>query len=226
MFKNVKVTFKCPQLDKKTFSISSCSVTVSMCNVSQRGAKFAATIYGITNNFKECTIMVCDTLQRHNLLVDGFEDISSAHEKAFEIGNDWLRENEQYFSLFTIPYKVIRWDYWLLHEKYKFSRIKIDDFFEKNDKYRQAFYNATNDFVSRLEKRNTLKYFDFDKAKALSLEYLKEECAVMLLWADNKYNFEIYPSKRNDAMRATYYYFIANKYANVLKSVALYIRTR
>lgn len=225
-YKKTKVIFKCNEKDKELFKNSSCSVTVSIGHKSQEGIRFAATIHNITSHFKECTIMVCDSLHRHDLLMHNPKDHKIVHKKANEIGDDWLKANEKYFSLFTIPYHVIRWDYWVFHEKYIEAAEKIEQLFKKNEEYRESFFNTIDAFMERFGKNVAAEYFNSELVVKHSLDYLKEECAVMLLWAKNKYNFEIYPSKRNEAMAATYKHFIAPEYSNVLKPVALDIRVK
>lgn len=210
--------FKCADEDKALFKRSSCSVTVSVGQKSQEGIRFAATIHSITNHFQECTIMVCDSLHRHDLLMHNPKDN--------EIGDDWLKVNEKYFSLFTIPYHIIRWDYWFLHEKYMEAAKKIEQLFTNNEEYKQSFFKTIDMFMKRFKNKIALEHFNPDLVIKHSLNYLKEECAVMLLWAENKYNFEIYPSKRNDVMAATYKHFIAPEHDNVLKPVALDIRIK
>lgn len=222
---NAKTLFKCPVSDKDLFKNSSCSVTVSMGNKAQEGDRFASTIIGINKHFKECTIMVCDSLQRHNTLDHNAHDANDRYKMAHEAGDKWIQENEKYFSFFTIPYHMIRWDYWLSDGRYPEMRSKVDHLFQENEEYRNALFRASDKYVNRLKKREELG-FNYEIAMSHSLEYLKEECAVMLLWAENQYIFEIYPSERNDAMAATYRYLIQPKYPSVLIPVSLNIRTK
>ena len=43
----------------------------------------------------------------------------------------------------------------------------------------------------------------------------------MCLWAEEKYDFEVYPSGRSIAMQATHELAIRPRYGNILNSVAL-----
>ena len=53
------------------------------------------------------------------------------------------------------------------------------------------------------------------------LQYLKEECSVMCLWAMEKYDFEVYPSGRNRSMEATHKRLIKPANPNLLKIVGI-----
>ncbi len=220
-----KACFKAPEEDKLRFSVSTCSVTISVGQHSQEGAKLAATINIINKKFKSCAIMVCDSLQRHTLKIGRTHSATILHEKANKIGAQWLKDNQQYFSFFSIPFEIIRWDTWLAHPQYNTKRNIINNLFNTNIDYQNQLLLAANIFIGRYQAINYIT-LNFENALHDSIEYLKEECAVMLLWADKKYNFEIYPSKRNAAFAATYKYLIAPTDPNILKPVALELKSR
>ena len=48
---------------------NSCMLTVSVGQLVHEGQKFQATLDLINRNFSQCTIGVCDTLQRHSLAI-------------------------------------------------------------------------------------------------------------------------------------------------------------
>ncbi len=220
-----KVSFLCPKEDKQKFISSYCSVTISIGQKAQEGYKLAATLNLINKHFKHCTIMVCDTLQRHTLAIDNNFKDEELYNIAKKMGDSWLKNNTPYFKEFNIPYQIIRWDSWLIHTDYKNKRNLIDSLFDEKNDFRQAFYQVTDQFYERYKKRHSFQNVNLDFLYSCCLKYLKEECAVMLLWADKGYNFEIYPSKRNKAMEATHEYLIKPRFPDVLKPVALEIRT-
>ncbi|OGT21571.1 MAG: hypothetical protein A3C55_02390 [Gammaproteobacteria bacterium RIFCSPHIGHO2_02_FULL_42_13] len=222
---SAKAYFKASIEDKLQFPVSTCSVTISVGQRSQEGAKLAATINIINKKFKSCAIMVCDSLQRHTLEIDQTYDRTTLHEKANKIGEQWLKSNQKYFSIFSIPFEIIRWDTWLTHPQYNTKRSTINNLFNTNIDYQNQLLLASNIFIERYQAINHITLNPVD-ALHCSLEYLKEECAVMLLWADKKYNFEIYPSKRNAAFAATYKYLIAPTDLNILKPISLELKSR
>lgn len=222
---NTKIYLKASQQEKANFSESTCSVTISVGQKTQENEKLAATIKVINKSFKECTLMVCDSLQRHTLAINNPTDMQELYDQTIKIGDQWMQSNKQFFSIFTIPYSIIRWDTWLAHNDYQEKRQIINNFFNTIPSFRKAFQNTANTFLARYQSRIGQVALGRNKAQEYCLEYLKEECAVMLLWADKGYNYEIYPSKRIEAMEATHQYLIKPSMPDVLKPIWLELKS-
>ena len=63
---------------------------------------------------------------------------------------------------------------------------------------------SASEFVTRIDQRNERK-ISRDEAICISLEYLKEECAIIMpMWAKMGFNIMIYPSNILDAMSKAY----------------------
>ena len=63
----VKVTFRCSEQDKADMVDSDCILHISVGQEYHEGEKLIATMDLINETFRSCTIMLCDTLQRHTL---------------------------------------------------------------------------------------------------------------------------------------------------------------
>lgn len=219
-----KVGFKAKPEYKQIFNQSLCSLTISVGQKVHENSRFLSTLFEVNRNFKECIIAVCDTLQRHTLNIDYGSSSSGLYHIAEQQGKNWLARNKSAINLLTIPYKIIRWDEWFASSEYQAKRAVIDVLYESDNDYKLCLNKAIEFFLERYKLRTpTLNY---EQAFACSLEYLKEECAVMLIWADLGINFEIYPSKRNLAMAATYNKLIAPVYKNIMIPIALDIRSK
>ena len=219
-----KISFKADPRYKHLFDQSLCSLTISVGQDNHEGNKFLSTLHQINKNFKACIIAVCDTLQRHTLSIHYKSSSDELYTIAKQQGCNWLIRNKSAIELLTIPYKIIRWSEWLHSPLYQSKRVIIDALYESNKNYRSSIIKAVELFLGRYSHREPV--LNYEQAFNYSLEYLKEECAVMLLWVDLGINFEIYPSKRNLAMAATYDHLIAPIYKNILIPVALDIRSR
>jgi len=219
-----KVSFKAKPEYKQIFNQSLCSLTISVGQKVHEDGRFLSTLFEVNRNFKECIIAVCDTLQRHTLNIDYGNSSRGLYHIAEQQGENWLARNKSAIALLTIPYRIIRWDEWLASPEYQAKRAAINVLYESDNNYKSCLNKAIEFFLERYKLRKpTLNY---EHAFDCSLEYLKEECAVMLMWADLGINFEIYPSKRNLAMAATYDNLIAPVYKNILIPVALDIRSK
>ncbi|MCE3268266.1 MAG: Uncharacterized protein K0R49_518 [Burkholderiales bacterium] len=85
---NKRALLKCDREHKDEFKHSKCSVTISVGQPVHEGDKFKATLYEVNNNFNECTIMVCDSLQRHTLKIGANIDMQQVHIEANQLGNE------------------------------------------------------------------------------------------------------------------------------------------
>lgn len=199
------------------------SLTISMDNAVTTGNKLKSIIYKTNKSFSHCYFMLCDTLNRHTLMINNPNlEESEAQIIAFNQGNEWLKLNNHLFNELSIPFNIIRWDYWLNHKNYSKKMNIIISEFNNNKSYRKAFYENTKIYLNR-------KYVNIIEEKQLinCIRYLQEECAVMLLWAEAGYNCELYPAERNLAMSKTYEIFIkpfTNE--NILVPIKIDVKTR
>jgi len=218
---SVKVTFRCNKKDKQKLVGSDCILHISVGQKYHEGKKFLATMDLINETFKSCTIMLCDTLQRHTLKIKN-PDLSDKelYRKALALGDEWLLKNKVAYSHLKIKYKIMRWDDWLNHKDYNQYREKVEELYYTNEAYKQNIFNTINKFLNRqglLDK----------KAFGLCESYVLEECPILIpLWAKTNCPFVIYPRSRTAAMTATYKYFLGNTQSNLLKEVALKFNRR
>ena len=211
---------------KETFVHSKIALDISVGQEYHEGEKFEATI-DLINHFKfaQCHIMIGDSLQRYNMCIDGFYDIEKAHIQANKLGDEWLERNFQFYSRLQMPYEIIRWDTWLNHPDYKKHREAVNYLYDHDEDYRQAFARSIDKFLTRYQKHAQelgRKQIDYEKAFKLCLEYLQEECAIMMpLWASYAYDFIVYPSKMPDAVLATHDKFVKPINPNLLVRLSL-----
>jgi len=207
-----KAILKCPEEYKQEFNQSKCSVTISVGQPNHEGDKFAATLVAVNNHFKECTIMVCDSLQRHTLAIREKKTAELLHAEANTQGEAWIKRNMPLIQQLDITYNISRWDEWLHHSDYTKARQLIDNLYQQNIQFREAVNSTALLFLERNFDASALKD---------SQEYLQEECAVMLLWQQAKYQFELYPNCRNEVMRFVYQHVIAAESPQFVREVSL-----
>lgn len=175
------------------FDQSKCILPISVGQHYHESKQLTAIIDLVNKTFKSCIIMVCDSLQRHTLNLFQREPINdNYHILANQLGDEWLKRNENTISKLSIPNKIMRWDYWLKHQLFETQKQQIDNLYQNNEKFRLAMQNGINDFLDRCRKRmgDNVNYTEFFSA---SLKYFKEECSITSLWSDEKIDFIIYP---------------------------------
>lgn len=223
--KNINVSFKRASNFKKNFKENDCLLIISVGQNVHEGNIFLSTIKLIDSAFRECTILIDDSIQRHTLAIDDDAPPEILYKKSIKNGDEWIERNEKYYSKLTIPYHIIRWDYWLKHPEYPEQRFKVNHLYETDACIKEAFHAAIRKFLTRYQARTQHSEFNYERAFHLCLDYLQEECAAMCLWAKTGYAFEVYPSGRNQAMSAIYTHLI-EPYTTMLRSISLYIRTQ
>lgn len=229
---NKKAFFKwCELSDREKFAISRCLMPISVGQKIHEGKDFYATVKRINSSFKECVILIDDSIQRHTMKFTkpyASKEIPIAEVDLYKIsikmGDEWLIRNKNILDTFSIPINIIRWDKWLFHPLFN-ERKKLIDNLYVNDNYFKNSVNITIcNFLNRLIVRNEL-VLDYETSFQYCIDYIKEECAALTLWTEENCNYEVYPSGRNEAMIATYNLLIKDKHPNLLKSVALYFKT-
>src|SRR5690606_38549659 len=100
------------------------------------------------------------------------------------------------------------WNDWLFHPEFKEAHASVEDKLKKDITYHELVVSSVNEFADRYSKRVSKEAFDYNRVARVCFNYLKEECAAMLLWQKHGWHFEVYPGKRNAAMRATHCRFI------------------
>ncbi|MGD9108289.1 MAG: hypothetical protein PVI75_03870 [Gammaproteobacteria bacterium] len=218
----VKVTFRCDEQNKQKMLNSNCIIHISVGQEYHEGEKFIATMDLINRTFKSCTIMLCDTLQRHSLRIK-YPELSDdeLYNKALALGDEWLKRNSCAYKYLSIDSKIMRWDEWLNHDEYTKYRKQIDELYKNDAEYRNKIHATINKFLERQGLLNDKMSFK------LCETYILEECPILVpLWAQTGCEFIIYPRFRTAAMLATYQYFVGNTERNILQEVALKFNKR
>ena len=218
----VKASFReNPVEERALFPHSTCLMPISVGQAIHEGAKFDAVIQLINRSFKQCTILVDDSVQRHTIGIMNHASPDELYQLAVAEGDAWLKRNEMAYNQLTIPFDIMRWDDWFNNPNYINSHLQVQAEYETNDAFRAAIHANIDEFLTRYLSRYNPDEIDHERAFILCLEYLIEECAVMCLWTQGRYDFEVYPSGRNKAMGATYQYLIQPLHPHYLRPVAL-----
>ncbi len=187
---------------QKDLRQSACILPISVGQQYHEGDKFAATIELINVTFGECTIVIADTLGRHTALRESTEETNEeVQQKLRKKGDEWIERNNETLKKITIQLKIVRWDEYLQHSKYQTKKEQLDSLYRDDEPFKKAVEGSIEKFLRRYKQHQDATKHDTDKAFADSLEYVKEECAVLLLWPEiEKSDFLIYPNKLHEAM--------------------------
>lgn len=171
---------------------------------------FKSSIKLVSHRFSFCRVVVCDTLQRHYLQFTDKYESKTFLDIALNNGNEWLKRNERVFDSLNIPHSIERWDLYRLSDDYATIRKKLDLFFNNNQYFSNIFQahaqNIYEKFIksNRLAKENVYRKDFIDS----SIEYLLEECAVVLGWTKNREDILLYPKSIGAALEETMNVFL------------------
>jgi tRNA-dependent cyclodipeptide synthase len=219
-----KVRLRCnSKEDQRQLSGSRCIYHISVGQYYHEGEKLEATFQRISKTFAHCDIMLCDTLQRHTLaFCENIANDEDAYACSLRNGDEWIARNQHYIDQIKIPHTFYRWDTWLHHPDYPKQRAIINQLFEEDPKFNAAVLITINRFLERCYARNSMQRGDYSFHLAKSLEYLKEESAIILpIWAQRKAEFIIYPQKRSAALEYVYTALVKPHFPQYLRGVAL-----
>lgn len=160
--------------------------------------------------FAKCIIVVADTLQRHNFLIDSIADSTfsqseaeaRARTTAKEFGDEWLKRNQscidRYFADFD--YQILRWDDCLAYSGF-FQRFSVlDEYYrDRTSSFSRSVNKICGQRISHYLKMGKLDGSDahISVTRDLIKSYVCEEGAIMLLWRDMGYQYMAYPSSHN-----------------------------
>ncbi|MBY0543977.1 MAG: tRNA-dependent cyclodipeptide synthase [Gammaproteobacteria bacterium] len=209
---------------KNGASLGRGALLISVGQAYHEGEKLAAALRLINHSFDECHIMVCDTLQRINIeIVDSHCSDEDSYNLALDAGKAWIDRNREIIERsLDIPVKFFRWDYWLSHPDYIELKREIDKAYIYDSSFRSAIINTTLVFIKRFQERIQAKEIVFQHIFDCCVEYLKEECPIILpLWSKLGYNYVIYPSAETEALTAAYRLLVPKEEERVCKWLSL-----
>ncbi len=215
-----KVEFNKSKLTNKVISNSSqCILLISLGVDAYAGNKLQNILRLINTNFRECKIIIGDTLRRHNYLFYPQHTKESYERMCIKEGEEWLNQNFSYFiKELHIPFKIIRWSHFITHRDYPKHLKKMEELCQTHNIYRETFKTTAEEYLNRQLDADIL---DRQKYMDACYNYLKEEAAAMCLWPKLNCEYEIYFNTRNSVMNLVYEDLLKPKYNNLLQPISL-----
>lgn len=137
--------------------------------------KLKATIAWAEARFKNIVILVNDTLQRYNAMLEENLSPDDAYNTSLKSGSDWLDRYNDILSNCCI----VRWDEWRNHVDYAMTYDMVINQYSQNVPFRKSINKALGNAWER--KSRYLGEGQKDRFFILSLQYLLEETACLAL---------------------------------------------
>lgn len=163
---------------------------ISIGNPKHSGEKFFALAEWAEARFEHVTVIVSDTLQRHNLVLFSNINFEDATALSLKNGDDWINENKAALDL--LPRKTIsRWDEWLNHLDFSKTYQRICEIV-LNDEYINSLVEEKVKLFSRGKSQNLNETFSQGMFKA-ARAYILEELAIFAIMLREGRAIDIYP---------------------------------
>lgn len=215
---SITISLRAPEGEKSEFigASSLFSVSMGVDKILMQGICLEKTIEIINRTFSKCDIVISDALQKFNLMTLYPElKEEKALAMAIAIGDGWLEKNQYLLAELSIPYNVFRWSDWLSLPTYQDKYSYVNNLFQKDKNFQTAVESSVKIYFDRKAKsKNDIQYIYLESHLAIAYNFVLEEAAVMLLWCDAEYDFELHPSKRSPALtylHDIYYGFKKNR---------------
>lgn len=156
--------------------------------------KFFLTLKEIEKHFKTCTIIICDTLQRHTIcFLDGYTNEHS-YAVAKARGEFWRNKYEPYIQGLKLAVNFRHWDEVRQEIIFLEAEKEILKLYKNDASFRELYLKTATKLVAR--KKNILKT-SIILAEKSCVNYLLEESAARLSWCTGEYKAQVYPSIGN-----------------------------
>jgi|GEM_PF-5136939 len=169
---------------------------ISLDNKRYRGASFYAILDWARTRFKSIHIIICDTLQRHNICFNKKISESKAQFLAKQKGDLWLQESQIYFDKLNLTPEITRWDDWLNYDPELYNRYDCDlKNLYKKDPAIQNEINKICDAVweRRKKQENIDKALESSFKKQVILPYFFEETVLSAIFLPAIKGVSAYP---------------------------------
>jgi len=223
---SVKTSFKNLSAERKQkLNGSRCMLLVSVGQEAHECDRLKSTIALLNESFSYCVVLLYDSLQRYTMALNSSQPPETFHKIANQEGVAWLHRNQRFLDQLSMPYEVSRWDTWLAHPHFQSTLMRLREDLSLDGHFCSIFEQTVTQYLQRYTQRiDDKERFDFSRARAICLEYLLEECAVLCLWPELSCQFEVYPNAHNQAMEATREKYVTPDYPHLLRSLSLRFR--
>ncbi|NOQ36740.1 MAG: tRNA-dependent cyclodipeptide synthase [Methylococcaceae bacterium] len=174
-------------------TIDNCILGVSLGNSSFFPSKLVASTDWVNNNFKNCKVMIGDSLYRITLqITHGYKDETKARQKALFLGQKFINDQRVLFERHakTCDFEFVLASEIQRQDDYKVYHQQIVELFETNDSFNNSVMSFAHTFVGRnIDESDETR----EKKYMLSASYLLEELAVFSCLIQDGFPIFVYP---------------------------------
>lgn len=115
---------------------NSCRLQISLGVDNQTGEKFFELCEWASRRFDSFTVIVSDSLQRHNIRYREGISLEDAEPSSLVMGDEWIKDNKEALDLLP-DLTITRWNDWLSHEDYSRYHQEMWNRYETEKSFRR-----------------------------------------------------------------------------------------
>jgi len=169
----------------------SARLQISVGNPKHEGEKFFALAEWAAARFDHITVIVSDTLQRHNLALRQGLSPDEALRQSYALGTRWLEANKLALALMPQA-RITRWNDWLDHSEHNTYLELITSLYQDKTKTRESINEKAREFTTK-HAINDGSVNNIDLWHDTSVHYILEELAAFALMFSETKAVDVYP---------------------------------
>jgi tRNA-dependent cyclodipeptide synthase len=168
---------------------------ISLDNKRYNGDYFFSILQWAQERFSEITIIICDTLQRYNIMYDQKVTEEEAFLLSRNLGKQWLCQNKSILDALKISPHIFYWDNWLLHKNdLNNNQNTLNTLYANNVYFRNECDKIFENIWERFKKKYTNNIIvKADIINNLIKPYFFEETAITDIFLSRINGISAYP---------------------------------
>lgn len=168
---------------------------ISLDNKRYYGDYFFSILQWAQERFHEITIIICDTLQRYNVMHDENLTEKEAFDVSRNLGKQWISQNQFNLQSLKIKPVIYHWDHWLAYkDEFEQNKNILHDLYDSNIYFKyecdKIFEIILNQFRKKYKDKAIIKE---DIIHKVIKPYFFEETAVTAIFLPKLDGINAYP---------------------------------
>ena len=181
--------------DGNWMNYSSINFQISLDNKKYYGDYLLSIFQWAEARFSKITIILCDTLQRYNLMFEHNITEEEACVISRDLGKKWLTQNQSILSSLNVTTEIFYWDNWLFYkDEIEYNKNILKNLHIKDTYFRNECEKIFDNIWDRFAKNNKVQLLS-RKAVIDNLikPYFYEETAVTDIFLSKLNGINAYP---------------------------------
>ena len=195
---------------------SSCVLPISVGWDYHENDYIRSTIELVNQHFSFCRVVVCDTLQRHSLKFFPQHihlNPESILKDSIKRGDDWIKRNSIFLNQLSVPHSIKRWDDYTKERAYTTNHKQVEKLLKSKFEIMDLFNVQAERIYQNLTKKKLIANHLSIKTKFIeeSIDYLIEECAVIIGWQAHQESILLYPKSLGHGIEKVLNHFLGEE---------------